>query len=309
MGLQILDLSNDWRSNYLRCLNLVPENLAIFQRFEDAVVQQISNAWVQQSKTIPIRVNSPSDLDMLDDNHGLLYLNLHCHLESWLFFFDRMPEFARKNVRVCYMEMAKIALAPLFLEFERTGDEAFLKEHLEIYNITMIELIPLFYQLAVCAKRNGITVIPVDSSTSTADDVTSMEKLNAWNQRRDNLIAANISISQGERNHPKFVALYGAMHFPLAKKLNIPSVLLRTDGRAVSLNSKRIESDQLENAFNLIDMKDVDLVANLPSIRQKKACCSLFRFGLFAVVATSLVYGIVKRLQSPDEQQNHYKLP
>nr|MDQ2995372.1 hypothetical protein [Pseudomonadota bacterium] len=303
----IADLPNDWRSNYLRCLNLVPEDLAIFQRIEDAVVKQIGNTEVQHGKTIP--ANTTSDLDLLDDNRGLLYMQVHYHLESWLFLCDRMPEFAKKNVRVCYVEMAKIALTPLFLEFERTGDEAVLKEHLDIYNLTMTDLIPLFYQLAVSAKRHGILVLPVDSSTATGEEVSSMEKLNAWNQRRNNLVAANISIYQHERNHPKFVALYGAMHLPIAKKLNVPSVLLRTDGRAVSFNLQRIKSEHLENSFELIDFKDVDLVAKLPSLRPKKPCCSLFRFGLFSVLATSLVYNIVKRLQVSDEQYNLYKLP
>ncbi len=106
----IAGLPNDWRSDYLRCLNLNPKDLAIFQRLEDAVVQQIRITEIQQRKTISTMANSVNDLDLLDHNCGIFYLQVHQHLESWLFLCDRMQAFARKNVSICYIEMAKLAL-------------------------------------------------------------------------------------------------------------------------------------------------------------------------------------------------------
>ncbi len=297
----IAGLPNDWKTDYLKCLNLVSDDLTNFQRREDAIVQQINDTFVQQRKTIPLRQNFLSDVALLEDNLGLFYMHNHYHLESWHFLCDKMAEFARKNVSVCYVEMSNIALSPLFLEFERTGDAGFLKEHLDMYNLTMTELPSLFYHLAISAKHHGVSVIPVDSSVSTANDLATFENLFAWNKRRDNLIAANISIYQRERNHPKFIALFGSMHLPVAKKLNVPSVLMKTDGQAISINTKRVESGNLDASLELLDLNDVDIVVELSSKKPKKACCSLFRFGLFAVVATSLVYGVVRRLQSADD--------
>lgn len=296
-------LPNDWQAIYLKCLHPIPDNLKIFQAQEAAIVRRAVNTQAQAVKTIPQQRPSITDIDLLECNVGLFYLHNHMHLESWLFLCDRMGELARRNVKYFYVEMDKILLSPLFAEFHRTGNEALLQEHFEMHNLAMPELIPLFYQLIVTAKRHGISVLPVDSGTTTPEDFSTVEKVFSSNQRRDKLIAANVSLCQQQYNNPKFIALFGALHYSAAQKLNVPAALMLTDGKAVSINTKRHPSAELNDPF---EINEKDMVIKLPSMRPKKPCCSLLRFGLFSIAATAAVLGAaVKLLQFSDADRHH----
>jgi hypothetical protein len=288
----IASLPEGEHKEFLECLNLHPP-FEVMLDDEKIDIQNTTLSPLQTQKYLHPK-QADVDLTLLKDNAGVAYLHTHLHVESWEFLYHRIDFLKNAGVRVFYLELPKTLLDPLFHAFNRTGNRLMLEEHLSLYHQSMPEQHPYIVRLCTSAYKNGIQVLPIDSSAALRPNTQKLLD-NENNHYRDQYMRVQIikhqQVRQGEY---KFAALFGMFHAKIADELRIPTIGLYPDSQTHMLKRSLNFSTTV---FQMMEEKKIEKATDInfqlsSTYKPKPKSCRtplMLKVGFFAAAAYVVV--------------------
>lgn len=174
----------------------------------------------QSNNAIKKPIDGDNFTDVIKGSRVTLFFNYHEHQDSYQYISENIEKLNKGELHYFFIEIGTSS-TNLFADFNKTGDEVFLRTYLDNLMVFINEHWKeyLIHLAKICFAKN-IELIPVDKLVVGDSEII---------ESRNEFIAKQIHHFMKGKHNKKGIGLFGATHYKIAEMLQTSSVFLSPD--------------------------------------------------------------------------------